>query len=244
MKTIGVVIPVGGQHGKYVRDALDSLAAGTVLPDAVVVVADHTPIPTLTDYPEVMVLQVPEGRKGASAARNVGLHAVETDAVFFLDADDRVLPNALRLMRAALDVGAEFIHGAFRILTRAGKWSEPMTYDSVPTLRAKVERRNGDKPDVGASVCVLRQRALEIGGFDERMTYGEDNDFAIRYVLPSRIRWFQSAAAFIEARSETSTRWEDPPTTITDDRPYVDRLTSGYYLRLLEADEALHAEAV
>lgn len=228
--TLGVVIPVGGSHARYVWDALNSLflpgGDGDVdAPEQVVVVYDRI---EREDVPGVLSLSTTQERYGASAARNIGLEALRTDYVFYLDADDMMMPGGVGLLRAAMVAGYNFIHSRRIFITRGDKWSTMLVYDTVPEVRRKVRERDG-RPNVGVSVCVKRARALEIGGHDEALTFGEDNDFAIRYVMPEWVTYHMFEVPLVHARNETSTRWEG--VTVADDGPFQERLRSGYYLQ-------------
>jgi len=230
MSTLGVVIPVGGHHGQYVVNALESLLTGTSRPDQVKIVLDRVgkPLPDLgpLDFP---ILETPPDRPGASAARNIGLAALTTDYVFYLDADDMVLPTAIQVMRDGMRWGYDMIHAREIKLSRGEKWTKQIPYDSIKELRRKVHAGKGEKPDFGVSVCVRRARALEIGGHDESMSFGEDNDFAIRYALPDEVTVYEYTGTLVHARSETSTRWTG--VTVQDDTVYVERLRSGFYVQ-------------
>jgi glycosyltransferase involved in cell wall biosynthesis len=179
------------------------------------------------------VLNTPPDRPGGPAARNIGLAALTTDYVFYLDADDMVLPHAIQTMRDGMRWGYDFIHGREITLSRGDKWIKQVQYDSIKDLRRKVHAGKGEKPDIGVSVCVRRARALKIGGHDERLTYAEDNDFAIRYALPDTVTVWGYPGALVHARSETSTRWTG--VTVQDDSAYMERLTSGFYVEGLKS---------
>ena len=108
---ISVVIPVYNR-ADVVTAALDSIAAQTVRPAALILVdnnsSDNTP-QVLTRWAEsnssadfpVTVLSEP--RPGACAARNRGLAAVDTEWVLFFDSDDTMRP---RHIERALEVAA------------------------------------------------------------------------------------------------------------------------------------------
>lgn len=105
---ISVVIPVGAGHERLVLDALDSLQNQTFVHwEAIVVNDTGKGLPWV--HPWARVLVTPgKGSQGASTARNVGLDSVRAPYVFFLDADDWLHQDALRLM---YDVVKE--HGGF-----------------------------------------------------------------------------------------------------------------------------------
>lgn len=107
--SITVVIPVRNRAGVVVR-TLNSIAAQTLLPAAVIVVdngsTDHTHRVVsgwLSAHPQINGLLLSEPRPGASAARNRGLDFVKTDITLFFDSDDEMLPTHIADLQAAFD---------------------------------------------------------------------------------------------------------------------------------------------
>lgn len=102
---ISVVIPA------YNSDAticvtLDSLINQQRAPDEIVVVDDHS-INPVTDllgerYPDVRVIRH-ETNKGVQYARNTGFSEVNGEYIFFLDGDDILCPEFLKVMVGALE---------------------------------------------------------------------------------------------------------------------------------------------
>lgn len=93
---VSVVIPVGPDHQRLVLDALDSLQNQTFQHWEAIVVND-TGEDLSWIHPWARVLST-GGAKGAATARNVGLDAVRSPYVMFLDADDWLHADAVRLM--------------------------------------------------------------------------------------------------------------------------------------------------
>jgi hypothetical protein len=118
--TIGVIVPCF-RHGIFLDECIDSIKAQTLSPAQIVVVDDGSDDPEtiealgrLEKDPELTVLRQPENA-GPSTARNRGLGQLETSYVLSLDADDRLLPDALERMLAQLetapqDVGFVYPH--------------------------------------------------------------------------------------------------------------------------------------
>jgi glycosyltransferase involved in cell wall biosynthesis len=94
-RSVSVVIPCFNQ-GRYLREALDSVFAQTHPPDEVVVVDDGSTDSTAAiagAYPAVRYVR--QSNRGLARARNRGLRETTGDHVVMLDADDRLLPEAL-----------------------------------------------------------------------------------------------------------------------------------------------------
>ena len=95
---VTIVIPAYNRESTLPR-TLDSVAAQRVSPARVVLVDNNSTDSTLAcmcawaeAHPELDVRVVTESKPGACAARNRGLHEVETDFVMFFDSDDVMLP--------------------------------------------------------------------------------------------------------------------------------------------------------
>ncbi len=93
-------------YGAFLTDALQSLRAQAGGPPRVTVVDDGSTDP---DTKRVLsrlgedVDVVEQENQGASRARNTGLRRVETPYVLVLDADDRLLPDTLQVLRRVLE---------------------------------------------------------------------------------------------------------------------------------------------
>ena len=93
--TVGVVITTYN-HAHFLGEALDSLRAQTRPADDIVVVddgSDDNPGEVVARFPGVRGIR--QDNRGLAAARNTGLTALRTRYVIFLDADDRLEPNAI-----------------------------------------------------------------------------------------------------------------------------------------------------
>jgi hypothetical protein len=138
---VSVVIPVGPGHAKYLSSALDSLLGQTCRSWEVVVVNDtgkKFDDGTPKAYPFVKLVAT-NGRKakGAGKARNAGLASVSTPLVFWLDADDYLLPNALEeMLKAYVSSGGKYAYSDWLKLEEGKPFSEHTTpeYDAQSWL--------------------------------------------------------------------------------------------------------------
>ncbi len=92
---VSVVIPCYNQ-GRFLRDALDSVFRQTHGSVEAIVVDDGSTDDTAAvarTFPAARYLEQPNA--GAPVARNVGLRESRGDYVIFLDADDRLVPDAI-----------------------------------------------------------------------------------------------------------------------------------------------------
>jgi glycosyltransferase involved in cell wall biosynthesis len=121
-RNISVVIPCYNQ-ASFLPDAIDSVLKQTYLPSEVIVVDDGSTqdIKQIVDaYPYIRYLR--QSNQGLSAARNTGLRQVKGEYLVFLDADDRLLPEAfetaLRYFEAHPD--CVFVSGRVREIATDG----------------------------------------------------------------------------------------------------------------------------
>ena len=124
---------------------------------------------------ELTLLRVPHG--GPAAARNAGIRATADELIAFLDADDTLEPDALRVTAAALLAAPA---AGFCITDVARVYPD------------HTEVRNGRPPEGDAFLAILRgnfvqrgvlfrrQALLEAGLFDESLRILEDWELYIR----------------------------------------------------------------
>jgi glycosyltransferase involved in cell wall biosynthesis len=164
---ISVVIPCYNQ-GRFLKEAIESVLAQTYSRFEVIVVDDGS-----TDDTAEVAARFDGTRclhqcnLGLAAARNAGLHASTGDFVVFLDADDRLLPDAIQDQLNCLENHFEcaFVYGHVRLIAIDGSplpapHQAPVEGDHYLELL----RRNY----IWTSGAVLyRRRALEsVGGFN------------------------------------------------------------------------------
>src|ERR1700722_9960305 len=83
-------------HSHFLSDPIRSVLAQSRPANEILVIDDGS-----TDRPDAVVAQftnvqlIRQANKGLSSARNAGLSAATSDFVVFLDADDRLLKNAI-----------------------------------------------------------------------------------------------------------------------------------------------------
>jgi len=121
VSTTGVTVIVPGFNvADYAEEALDSLRAQTHEHWSAVLVDDastddtrHLFADAAAADPRFQVVRH-ETQRGLGAARNTGLAAVQTTYTAFLDADDRLRPDALTRLADTLDrTGSDLVVGAY-----------------------------------------------------------------------------------------------------------------------------------
>jgi glycosyltransferase involved in cell wall biosynthesis len=157
-------------YGLYLREAVDSLlgqAGGAphvvVVDDGSTDLATHAALDALPDEVEV----IRQANAGVAAARNAGLERARTPYVLFLDADDRLAPGALDLLRRALadHPEAAFAYGHHRYI---GAWSALIRFPPYDPLRLL------DRHLIGLTTLARREVFDDTGGFDPSFRAFED----------------------------------------------------------------------
>ena len=99
-----IVVPVYNR-ASMVRDLLESIQGQSRLPDALILVDDHSTDGTLSvlkDFEsqckDFDIIVLSNSKKGATSARNLGLEHVRTDWTMFFDSDDLMSPNHLEMV--------------------------------------------------------------------------------------------------------------------------------------------------
>ena len=180
-QTIALVINTYEQ-AHFLQASIASAVAQTVCFNEIVVVDDGStdnPGAVVANYPGVRIVRQPNG--GLAAARNTGLNAVSTVYIAFLDADDLLMPGAVRsgLACHAGNPGAGLVYGAFRCI---GRNDEPLGSDVYHEVGADAFRTllTGNVIGMHATVIYNRRDLCEIGGFDTTLPRCEDYDVYFR----------------------------------------------------------------
>ena len=182
-RSVAVVIPCYKQ-AHYLADAIDSVLAQTHPDVELVVVDDGSPdeVEAVTSrYPGVRCVRQPN--QGLAAARNTGLRETHSPYLVFLDADDRLLPNALQAGLACIDAHPEcvFVSGGFRHIDAGGQvLGDPV----VPSISSNhyVEMLTRSYIAMHATVLFRREILERVHGYDARLRACEDFDLYLRIV--------------------------------------------------------------
>src|SRR5215203_4709811 len=178
---VSVVIPCYNQ-AHFLGEAIESILDQSHPNFEIIVVDDGSPDDTSEvagRYPRVRLVR--QENKGLSGARNAGLARSEGEYIVFLDADDRLLPEALETHLEHLEAHPEcaFASGPCRRIAADGS--------PLPTpLQRHIE---GDHYLVLLHRCyiwppavVMYRRAIleTVGGFDTSRRAGEDPEMYLR----------------------------------------------------------------
>jgi GT2 family glycosyltransferase len=186
--SVTVVIPCYNAE-EHLRDALRSVRAQARPAHEVIVVDDgSTDGSAALARTEGARIVRTAGRVGPGAARNVGLEAVQTPLVAFLDADDFWLPDHLERVAPLVERSPEvavawsrvekfgnLVVGApsVTILAPAVDCPVEAPFDALPLL---IERNIVSQ----SSVVARREALLGAGGYDPSFRFSEDYDLWAR----------------------------------------------------------------
>lgn len=178
---VTVVIPCYN-HAHYLGDAIESVLAQTYPHVEIVVVDDGSTDDTREVAARyVGVRYVWQANRGLAAARNTGLRESTSAYLIFLDADDRLLPDAvetnLRHLLARPDCA--FVSGHYRYvredLSLQNEYpQEPVAEDAYLALL------QGNYIGMHATVMYRRTALEAVGGFDDALPACEDYDLYLR----------------------------------------------------------------
>lgn len=171
--TVSVIIPLGPGHERYVIDALDSLIAQTVGTwEAIVVNDTGKPLSEIAGAQYARILTT-KGKEGAGVARNLGIQAARAPLVLFLDADDSLRSDALKIMMeryAKGDCGYVYTDWTTVLANGQTKTGRANEYQPVEWLY---------KGQHAVTVLMATEDAKNLL-FDEEMPGWEDWDFFVK----------------------------------------------------------------
>ena len=176
-----VVIPCYNQ-AHFLCEAIESVIAQSYPNFEIVVVDDGSTDNTFevaARYQGVRCIR--QNNQGLSAARNSGLRGSRGDYLVFLDADDRLLPNALEVGLEYLKAHPEcaFVSGYYRLITIDGA---PFWEKQLPCITRDhyIELLRTNYIGMHATVMYRRSVFESVGGFDTSLKACEDYNLYLR----------------------------------------------------------------
>jgi glycosyltransferase involved in cell wall biosynthesis len=179
---VSVVIPCYGQ-AHFLGEAIESVLAQSH-PAEIVVVDDGSPDNTAevaARYTQVRYIR--QENKGLAEARNSGFRAAAGEYVIFLDADDRLTPNAIEahLGCFAEHPDAQLVVGDIEHIAEDGSYLDSPRW---PLLKANFYEELLKVNHVANMIAVMMRREViaKIGGFETGCSPAEDYRLLLRVV--------------------------------------------------------------
>lgn len=178
---VSVIIPCYNQ-AHYLGEAIESVLAQSYPHYEIIVVDDGSPDNTAevtAKYPGVRYVR--QKNQGLSGARNTGIRQSKGKYLVFLDADDRIVPDALQVGVNCLHVHPEcaFVSGHHRYIKGDGLLLNEYPPEPIDSDRylALLQRNY-----IGMHATVMYQRYIfdSVGGFDTTLKSCEDYDLYLR----------------------------------------------------------------
>jgi glycosyltransferase involved in cell wall biosynthesis len=181
MPLVSVIIPCYNQ-ARYLPDAITSALAQTHQPIEVVVVDDGSPddvVDVVASYRDVRCVR--QENQGRAQARNAGFHASYGEYVIFLDADDRLCPDAIEahLHCFSMHPEAGFVVGDIDQIASDGTYIYSPRW---PALEANFYEELLKVNHVANTIGVMFRRSLfdALGGFARAFEPAEDYEILLR----------------------------------------------------------------
>jgi hypothetical protein len=232
------IVVVCYNQAHYLQEAIESALAQTYMPMQILLVDDGSTDETAAvcaRYPSVRYIH--QENRGLAAARNIGLAFAIGEYVLFLDADDKLLPDAVRSGLECFEEFSEsaFVSGSHRKISSDGM---PIETEAGEFIEADHYRRLLEGNYIGMHATVLYRRAIlaSAGGFDESLRACEDYEIYLRIAR----RWQVSAHRKLVAE------YRQHDTNMSRDRAFMlksvlqvldkerDRIPDRYHLRALQ----------
>jgi len=178
---ISIITPVWNTQASWLGEAAISVLEQScgdwewcIVDDASTQTSFHKLFPTLETTNRIKVRTL-ERQHGISGATNEGLRLASAEYVCFLDHDDMLAPTAIAECLEVLDRGLDAVYTDSDKVDESGIRGEPFYKpDWSPEYFRGVMY-------VGHLLCVRRDLALEIGGFDSKYDGVQDFEFMLRY---------------------------------------------------------------
>ena len=209
---VSIVIPCFN-HARFVGAAIASALAQVHASVEVLVVDDGSTDGSAAVAERFPVRLVRQANLGLSGARNAGLLASRGDIVIFLDADDRLHPDAAARAAAALE-GAPAAMMTFGRCRLIGENGQPLL-TNLPAVTTDFYEELLRRNYIWMPAMAAYRRAVfdEVGLFDPSCSPGADYDMYLR--IARRFDIVAHGAVVADYRQHTSNMSRDPVLMLT-----------------------------
>lgn len=167
-----VIIPTHNRP-HFLAEAVQSIMMQEKSVFEIIVVNDGDPLPPFSADSRLRHLE--NARRGAIAARNLGIGAARGDVIMWLDDDDRLLlPDYLMKADDALRSGAGLVHCDGTMVFEDGRAERAFAHD------ADVNSLAGNNTILMSGACYPRRLHEVLGNFDAALPFYADWDWYLR----------------------------------------------------------------
>lgn len=200
---VSVIIPCYNQ-ARFLSEAIESVLAQTYKNFEIIVIDDGSTDNTrqiVEQYEEVRYLR--QENQGVASARNLGLRLSKGEYLVFLDADDRLLPEAIKIGLRSFDTHPEsaFVAGHVRLISADGS-ALPSPQPPAVGRDVYLELLRHNFIWTTGAVMYRRSTLVSIDGFNTSVDGSADFDLNLR--LASRFPTYWHGEEVLEYRKHSA----------------------------------------
>lgn len=180
MSNLSVIIPVHNEE-KDIGQALESLKQQSLKPKEIIIVDDGSVDSTLKIAKRFNVKILKQNHQGPGKARNLGAKHASGNILIFIDADMTFDKDYLKNLVSPIINSREVIgttHDYEIVLNTKNIWSRCWGKIRVSKEQAK---------DVKIFRAIRKDKFLELGGFDSRYGYADDQTLWFKYKIKPEV---------------------------------------------------------
>lgn len=185
---VSIIIPIYGTE-QFLPKCIDSVLAQTYSQLEIILVDDESPdaCPKICDsYMEKddRIVVIHEENKGVSGARNTGLKRAKGDYIMFVDSDDELYPDAVKIMIEDTEKhDADIVSALKEIVHADGRTHSDINDDKVKVYHgdeALILSLDGDRNTNSACAKLFNRSFIDGLFFDEGRNINEDGFFVFQ----------------------------------------------------------------
>lgn len=183
---VSVIIP-SYNYAHFIEHAITSVIQQSLLPAEIIVVDDGSTDDTRQvveslqkRFEQYGIRYYFQRNNGVSSARNYGFEKSNAEYLLFLDADDKLLPNAFEYLSSAARKYnyPDMLFGGYRAINYSGKSRERRAAKlDLNNLDNVAMLLNGEMTGLRPSSCILKRSILLQTKFSEKVHVDEDTMF-------------------------------------------------------------------
>ncbi len=190
-------------------------SAAKALPEGgeIIVVDDRSMVPAAKVLAQSVVggasVIYNAGPPGPSAARNAGVAHASRPIVLFLDDDDQFFPDYCRRILDVVNEHPDVGFGSSAAMKVKSSGRQILRRNTrYPTGKYAPNVLRNFRSSGASGLWVKRDIFLEVGGFDENISFSEDGEFFIHLVRAGEIMYYDQrpGVKYIRPRSKSSDR--------------------------------------